>query len=74
MAAGIRDIWRFLVFIVGGIVAIIVGAFMIRGTMHMWDKPSGGRGDGQEGRRGQEGGGGAGQEGDETDGEAREGA
>ncbi len=26
-------------FIVGGLVAIIVGSFMIRGTMHMWDKP-----------------------------------
>ena len=26
-------------FIVGGIVAIIVGSFMIRGTMHLWDKP-----------------------------------
>ena len=25
-------------FIVGGLVAIIVGSFMIRGTMHMWDK------------------------------------
>jgi len=28
-------------FIVTGIVAIIVGSFMIRGTMHLWDKPSG---------------------------------
>ena len=35
----IRDIGRFFGFIVGGLVAIIVGAFMIRGTMHMWDKP-----------------------------------
>ncbi len=26
-------------FIVGGIVAISVGSFMIRGTMHLWDKP-----------------------------------
>ncbi|WP_162858641.1 hypothetical protein [Candidatus Nitrosotenuis aquarius] len=26
-------------FVVIGIVTIIVGAFMIRGTMHMWDKP-----------------------------------
>ena len=26
-------------FIVGGLVAIIVGSFMIRGTMHMWDNP-----------------------------------
>lgn len=35
--AGIKDIGRFFVFIVGGLVAIIVGSFMIRGTMHMWD-------------------------------------
>lgn len=27
-------------FIVGGFVAIIVGSFMIRGIMHMWDKPN----------------------------------
>jgi len=27
-------------FIVGGIVAIIVGSFMIRGTMHLWDNPT----------------------------------
>ncbi len=25
-------------FIIGGIIAIIVGSFMIRGTMHLWDK------------------------------------
>ena len=35
--AGIRDVGRFFLFVVGGIVAIIVGSFMIRGTMHMWD-------------------------------------
>jgi hypothetical protein len=35
----IKDIGKFFVFIVGGLVAIIVGSFMIRGTMHMWDKP-----------------------------------
>ena len=28
----------FCAFIVGGIVAIVVGAFMLRGTMHLWDK------------------------------------
>lgn len=39
MTVGVRDLARFLVFIIGGLVAIIVGAFMIRGTMHMWDKP-----------------------------------
>ena len=38
MLASIKDIGKFFVFIVGGIVAIIVGSFMIRGTMHMWDK------------------------------------
>ena len=26
------------VFVTGGIVAVIVGCFMLRGTMHMWDK------------------------------------
>jgi len=35
----IKDIGNFFMFIVGGLVAIIVGSFMIRGTMHMWDKP-----------------------------------
>ncbi|MFQ5440648.1 MAG: hypothetical protein ACE5DL_04210 [Nitrosopumilaceae archaeon] len=35
---GIRSIGRFFIFILGGIVAIIVGSFMIRGTMHLWDK------------------------------------
>jgi hypothetical protein len=33
----IKDVGKFFVFIVGGLVAIIVGSFMIRGTMHMWD-------------------------------------
>jgi len=37
--ASIKDVGRFFVFIVGGLVAIIVGSFMIRGTMHMWDNP-----------------------------------
>ena len=36
---GVTDIGKFILFIVGGIVAIIVGSFMIRGTMHMWDGP-----------------------------------
>ncbi len=39
MLASIKDIGKFFMFIVGGIVAIIVGSFMIRGTMHLWDKP-----------------------------------
>jgi len=38
--ASIKSIGHFFVFIVGGLVAIIVGSFMIRGTMHMWDKPN----------------------------------
>ena len=37
--ASIKDVGKFFLFIVGGLVAIIVGSFMIRGTMHMWDKP-----------------------------------
>lgn len=36
--ASIKDVGKFFVFIIGGLVAIIVGSFMIRGTMHMWDK------------------------------------
>ena len=39
LLAGIKSIGRFFMFIVGGIIAIIVGSFMIRGTMHLWDKP-----------------------------------
>ncbi|HJJ22359.1 MAG TPA: hypothetical protein OQH54_01390 [Nitrosopumilus sp.] len=36
--ASIKDVGKFFLFIVGGVVAIIVGSFMIRGTMHLWDK------------------------------------
>ena len=39
LLTNIQSIGRFFLFIVGGIVAIIVGSFMIRGTMHLWDKP-----------------------------------
>ena len=46
--AGIRDVARLFGFIASGIVAIVVGAFMLRGTMHMWDRdkddPGPGRG------------------------------
>jgi len=35
----IKNIGKFFLFIIGGLVAIIVGSFMIRGTMHMWDNP-----------------------------------
>ncbi|WP_182134505.1 hypothetical protein [Nitrosopumilus sp. b1] len=36
--ASIRDIGKFFVFLVAGLVAIIVGSFMIRGNMHLWDR------------------------------------
>jgi len=36
--ANFRDIGRFFIFIIGGLVAVIVGAFMLRGNMHLWDK------------------------------------
>ena len=39
LLAGIKSIGRFFMFIIGGFIAIIVGSFMIRGTMHLWDKP-----------------------------------
>ncbi len=39
LLTNLKSIGRFFLFIVGGIVAIIVGSFMIRGTMHLWDKP-----------------------------------
>ena len=44
--AGIRDIGGLFGFVVGGLVAIIVGSFMIRGTMHMWDNPDDDKQDG----------------------------
>jgi len=40
MLTNIKSIGHFFLFIVGGIIAIIVGSFMIRGTMHLWDKPN----------------------------------
>jgi len=39
LLVNIKSVGHFFIFIVGGLVAIIVGSFMIRGTMHMWDKP-----------------------------------
>lgn len=39
LLTNIKSLGHFFLFIVGGIVAIIVGSFMIRGTMHLWDKP-----------------------------------
>jgi len=43
--ASIKDVGKFFMFIVGGLVAIIVGSYMIRGTMHMWDNPENGKTD-----------------------------
>jgi len=37
--SALRKIGKVFAFVVVGIVTIIVGAFMLRGTMHMWDKP-----------------------------------
>ena len=37
--ASIKDVGKLFLFLVTGLVAIIVGSFMVRGTMHMWDKP-----------------------------------
>jgi hypothetical protein len=34
----IKSIARFLVFVVVGIATIVVGSFMLRGIMHLWDK------------------------------------
>jgi hypothetical protein len=34
----ITKIGKFFVFIVGGIVTIVVGFFMLRGTMNLWNK------------------------------------
>ena len=36
----IDNVKKVFVFIVGGLVAIIVGAFMLRGNMHLWDQNS----------------------------------
>jgi len=37
MLASIKDIGKIFIFVIVGLGAIIVGSFMIRGTMHMWD-------------------------------------
>ncbi len=36
--SGIKAVAKFIAFAVVGIVAIVVGSFMIRGIMHLWDK------------------------------------
>jgi len=35
--AGIKSVGRFFLFVAAGLAAIVVGSFMIRGNMHMWD-------------------------------------
>jgi len=35
---GVRRVGRFFLFVITGLIAIIVGSFMLRGNMHMWDK------------------------------------
>ena len=34
----IKSVARFIVFITVGVVTIVVGSFMLRGIMHLWDK------------------------------------
>ena len=36
----LRSIGNIFAFVITGIIAIIVGSFMLRGNMHMWDKNS----------------------------------
>lgn len=36
--AVVRTIINVIVFIAAGLAAIVVGAFMLRGTMKMWDR------------------------------------
>lgn len=36
----LRSIANIFAFVITGIIAIIVGSFMLRGNMHMWDKKS----------------------------------
>ena len=38
MPVGIRSVGRFFLFIAGGIAVIVVGFFMLRGNMRMWDR------------------------------------
>lgn len=47
-----RSVGGFFLFVAAGLAAIIVGSFMIRGNMHMWDLD----GRGVDGNRGGAGG------------------
>lgn len=38
LPVGMRSVGRFFLFIAGGIAVIIVGFFMLRGNMRMWDR------------------------------------
>ena len=38
--AKFSDIGKFFLFIATGLIAIVVGSFMLRGNMHMWDRKS----------------------------------
>ena len=46
--AGLNSIVKVLSFIAVGIVTIIVGAFMLRGTMNMWNRRKDDKNDEQE--------------------------
>ncbi len=49
---GIRSVGRFFLFIAGGLAVIIVGFFMLRGNMRMWDRPHNGGNDNMNTRGG----------------------
>jgi hypothetical protein len=34
----IKSVAKFFVFVIVGIVTIVVGSFMLRGIMHLWDR------------------------------------
>jgi len=36
--SAIKSVAKFLVFMIVGIVTIVVGSFMLRGIMHLWDR------------------------------------
>lgn len=41
LMAVLKSLGRLFLFVITGTVAIVVGAFMLRGNMHMWDKDRG---------------------------------
>ena len=36
--SAIKSAAKFIVFIIVGVVTIVVGSFMLRGIMHLWDR------------------------------------